>query len=142
MVPRIFTSLTTFILFHCQHNGLHVVIYLDDILVLTQSKHADKTAQTFLCLLLVFLELHINFSKSELCLMQQFSFLRLCWDTVDMSVSPPSDKLIEIQWLVHDFYRDNPLQSIRLCPFWARPPFMQMIPHNFAGSATSFRVTS
>ena len=32
--PRVFTSLTKPILFLCHHKGLHIVIYLDDILVL------------------------------------------------------------------------------------------------------------
>ena len=45
------------------------------------------------------LGLHINFSKSDLCLSQSFTFLGLCWDTVCMSVSLPSDKLAEIQQL-------------------------------------------
>ena len=58
--------------------------------------------------------------------MQQFSFLGLCWDTVDMSVSLSSGKLTEIRQLVHSIYKANPLQSIRLCPFWARPTFVPM----------------
>ena len=40
--------------------------------------------------------LHSNFSKSELHLTQQFSFSGLLWNTVDMSVSLPSGKLIEM----------------------------------------------
>ena len=43
------------------------------------------------------LGLHINFSKSDLHLSQTFCFLGLCWDTVHMSVSLPSDKLADIQ---------------------------------------------
>ena len=35
--PRVFTSLTKPILFLCHHKGLHIVIYLDDILVLVRS---------------------------------------------------------------------------------------------------------
>ena len=40
--PRVFTSLTKPILFLCHHKGLHIVIYLDDILVLVRSKRAGK----------------------------------------------------------------------------------------------------
>ena len=36
----------------------------------------------FLCSILVFLGLHVNFSKSDLWLTQTFCFLGLCWDTV------------------------------------------------------------
>ena len=97
--PRVFTSLTKPILFLCHHKGLHIVIYLDDILVLVRSKRAGKRACLFLCSLLVRLGLHINFSKSDLCLSQSFTFLGLCWDTVHMSVSLPPDKLADIQQL-------------------------------------------
>ena len=93
------TSLMKPILFLCHCKGLHIVIYLDDILVLVPSKWAGKRACLFLCSLLVHLGLHINFSKSDLCLSQSFTFLGLCWDTVSMSVSLLPDKLADIQQL-------------------------------------------
>ena len=82
--PRVFMSLIKPILFLCHHKGLHIVIYLDNILVLVHilvlihSMWAGKRAQLFLCSLLVRLGLHINFSKSNLCLLQTFTFLVLC----------------------------------------------------------------
>ena len=97
--PRVFTSLKKPILFLCHQKGLHIVIYLDDILVLVRSKWAGKRARLFLWSLLVHLGLHIKFSKLDLCLSQSFTFLGLCWDTVHMSVSLPSDKLADIQQL-------------------------------------------
>ena len=83
--PRVFTSLTKPILFLCHHKGLHIVIYLDDILVLVGSKWGGKRAHLFLCSLLVCLGLHINFSKLDHCLSQSFPFwgcvgiLSACW---------------------------------------------------------------
>ena len=97
--PWVFTALTKPILFLCHCKGFHIVIYLDDILVLMFSKQAGKRACSFLCSLLVWLGLHINFSKSDLCLMHTFSFLGLCWDTVHISVSLPPDNLADIQQL-------------------------------------------
>ena len=38
-------------------------------------------------------------------------------------------------------YRGNLLQSVRLCPFLVRWPFVPMDRHNFSGCAMSFRVT-
>ena len=76
--PRVFTSLTKSIMFLCYHKGFHVIIYLDGILVLTNSKHASKRAKTFLSLL-VCLGVHINFSMSELHLVQHF--LGMFWDS-------------------------------------------------------------
>ena len=97
--PLGFTSLTKPILFLCHCKGLHIVIYLDDILVLVCSKWVGKWAHLFLCSLLVHLGLHINFSKLDLHLSQSFTFLGLCWDTVRMSVFLPPDKLADIQQL-------------------------------------------
>ena len=97
--PWVFTALTKPILFlyHCK--DFHIVIYLNDILVLVHSMQADKRAHLFLCSLLVRLGLHINFCKSDLCLLQTFCFLELCWDTVCMSLSLSPDKLADIQQL-------------------------------------------
>ena len=82
VAPKVFMSLTEPILFLCRCKGLHIVIYLDDILVLVCSKQAGKRACLFFCSLLVHHGLHINFSKSDLHLSQTFCLLGLCWDTV------------------------------------------------------------
>ena len=42
--PQDFTALTKPILFLCHHKGFHIVIFLDDILVLAHSKQAGKRA--------------------------------------------------------------------------------------------------
>ena len=73
-VPRVFTSLMIPILFLCHCKGLCIVIYLDDIFILICFKWAGKRAHLSLCSLLVHLGLHINFSKSALCLSQSFTF--------------------------------------------------------------------
>ena len=101
--PWVFTALTKPIWFLCHH------YLLDDILVLICSQQAGKRARSFLCSLLVRLGLHINFSKSDLCLTQTFCFLGLCWDTVCMSVSLPSDKLADIQQLALSFLQSQHL---------------------------------
>ena len=97
--PRVFTSLMKPIFFLCHHKGLHIVIYLDDILVLVCSKWAGRRSCLFLCSLLVRPGLPIKFSKLDLCLSQSFTFFGLFWDTVHMSVSLPPDKLADIQQL-------------------------------------------
>ena len=97
--PQVFTALTKPILFLCHCKGFCIVIYLGDIFVPVHSKWVGKRAHLYLCSLLVWLGLHINFSKSDLHLTQTFCFLGLCWDTVHMSVSLPPDKLADIQQL-------------------------------------------
>ena len=39
------------------------------------------------------------------------------------------------------YYRDNPLQSIRLCPFWERPPSVAVDMHNLTSYSMPFRMT-
>ena len=96
---RVFTALTKPILFLCHHKGFCIVIYYclsNEILVLVHSKWAGKRAHILLCSLLVCCGLHINFSMSDLHLIQTFCFLGLCWHTVCMSVALPPDKLADI----------------------------------------------
>ena len=73
--PVIFTAITKPILLPCQHKGFHIVIYLDDILVLTFSKWTGRRAHSFLCSLLVHLALCMKFSQSDLCVTKTFCFL-------------------------------------------------------------------
>ena len=49
-----------------------------------------------------------------------------------------SNLLRYITWLILCYW-DNPIQYIRLCSFWARPPFVPKDMHNFASCVVSFR---
>ena len=66
-------------------------MYLDDILVLTYSKHAGKRVWTFCVLYWFVLEYILFFHVWALSHSAPF-FLWLCWDTWEMSVSLPSNK--------------------------------------------------
>ena len=113
---------------------------MDDILVLVHSKLAGKRAHSFLCSLLVWHGLHINFSKSELCLTQTFCFLGLCWDTVHMTVSLPPDKLAE--FTASFFLASNHHVTVhRVMSFLGRPIFVPMATPNCGTCVMSFRVT-
>ena len=80
-------------------------------------------AHSFLCSLLVHLGLHINFSKSALCLTQTFYFLGVCWDTVHMSISLPSDKLADIQQLALSLLQTQPVSVCQVMSFWGKANF-------------------
>ena len=115
--PRIFTALTKLILFLCHNKGFYIVIYLDNILVLIHSKWAGKRAHSFLCSLLVCLGLHINYSKSDLCLLRPF----VSWDYAGI-LSACQYLYLLISWLTFTSLlfpccRTNMLQSIGSCPF-------------------------
>ena len=100
--PRIFTSLTKPILFLWHHKGLHIVIYLDDILVLVCSKWAGKRDTCF-CVPCWSILVYTSIFPSRTFASQSLTFLGLCWDTVHMSVSLPPDKLADIQQLALSF---------------------------------------
>ena len=121
--PRVFSSLMKSILFPCHHTGLHIIIYLDDILVLIHSKWVGKRACLFLCSLLVHLGLHINFSKSALWLSQSFTFLGLCWNTVCMSVSLPDDTLADIQQLALSLLQTTHVTVCKVMSFLGKAKF-------------------
>ena len=67
----------------------------------------------------------------ELCLTQHFCFLGLFWDTVDMSVSLPSDKLFEAYELVHSLLWSQPITLFQIMCFWTRPILVPMDMHTF-----------
>ena len=119
--PRVF-------MFLCHQKGLHIVIYLDDVLVLVCSKWVGKRACLFLCSLLVRLGLHINFSKSDLHLSQTFTYLGLCWDTVCMSVSLPPDKLADIQQLALSLLQTPHVTVHRVMSFLGKANFCYQWP--------------
>ena len=73
--------------------------------------------------LLVNLGLHINLSKPDLCLTQAFCFLVLCWNTVHMSVSLPSDKLADIQQLALYLLQTQPVAVCQVMSFLGKVNF-------------------
>ena len=118
--PRVFTALTKPILFLCILEGFHIVIYLDDILVLVHSKQAGKRAHSFSCSLLVCLVLHINFSKSDLWLTQTFCFLGVMLGTVHLQYLCLLISQLTFSSWIFLCCRPNLLQSIGSGPFLAR----------------------
>ena len=99
----VFISLTKPILLLCQCKIFCTVIYLDHILVLSHFKHAGRRAHSFLQSIGLSWAVYYYVFKSELCLIQSFCLLGLVLDMVDMSVSLPTDKLLEIQQLALSF---------------------------------------
>ena len=120
--PQVFTALTNPILFLCHHKGFCIVIYLGDVLVLVHSKWAGRRAH-LIFEFLIRLGLHINFSKSDLCLTQTFCFLGLCWDTVHMSVSLPPVKLADIQQLALSLLQSQHVAVCQIMSFLGKANF-------------------
>ena len=94
------------------------------------SKWAGKRAHSFVCSLLVWLGLHINFSKYDLCLTQTFCFLGLCVDIVYMSVSLPLDKFADNQQLALSLWQDQHVTVCQVMSFLGKANFLPMATPN------------
>ena len=93
----VFTSLNKPIFFFYCWKGFCTIISLG-ILVLIHSKQVGKSAQClFFCNPYWFvLGYTLNFPSMNFTSLNAFCFLILFWSTVDMSISVPSDKCLEI----------------------------------------------
>ena len=94
------------------------------------------------CLLLVCLGLHVIFSKSELHLTECFCFLGSCWDMVGMCLSLKSDRLDEIQQLVHSLLQTQSVTVGQVMSFPELGQFLCQWPLMTSyGRVMLFRVT-
>ena len=117
--PSVFISLTKPIHIPCHCKGFHIIIYLDDIMVLTCSQHAGK--RSFLLLLSHGLSLNTYYffqvwTPSHAAIF----FLGLFWETVEMFVSLPCDKLFKVLQLSHALLWRQPFTVHQLASFWGK----------------------
>ena len=92
--PRVFTELTRVLMRHLRRRGMVVIIYLDDILVLSRSKWQSRRDTGLVLSLLTRLGFLINYLKSATEPQQKFLYLGLWWDLHNWKVS-----LAQHRWL-------------------------------------------
>ena len=95
--PRVFSSILKPVISHLRSSGIRITHYLDDILICSETigraiRDRDKTMD-----LLSSLGFKINLEKSSLSPSQKISHLGYLWDSVNMWVSLPPEKLIKIK---------------------------------------------
>ena len=95
--PRIFTKVMRVVLSYLRRCGIRIAAWIDDFLLSASSRalcqeHAFQTVRTFEEL--GFLP---NVDKSHLVPTQRIAHLGLVWDSVDYSVSVPSDKISAVR---------------------------------------------
>ncbi len=83
--------------FSVQNQEVHVVIYLDDIVVLTKTVRQACWAVKFLLRLLKKLGLNVSLKKSQLKPQRVFSFIDIVWDSIHMSMSLDQDKFVKVR---------------------------------------------
>ena len=91
--PRTFTRLTLPLVTLCRANGVRIIVYLDDFLVLARSR-PELLRHTRLVLdILEKAGFQRNPKKCHLEPRQRFEYLGLLWDTKEPKVFPPEDKI-------------------------------------------------
>ena len=78
--PRVFTELTKTLMRYLRKRGMIVIIYLDDLLILSESERMSSRDTQVVLALLVQLGFLINYEKSNTKPQQRFLYLGLWWD--------------------------------------------------------------
>jgi hypothetical protein len=94
--PRLFTKLLKPVIGALRRKGIRLVIYLDDIIFMNESREgviADVSTAIDLLTSLGFL---INWEKSVLLPSQSLEFLGLLIDSIALSLALPSDKVLSM----------------------------------------------
>ena len=99
--PRVFTKVMKPVVGALRHMGIRLIIYLDDILILHQSKEELIQLVPMICQMLEALGLVVNQKKSILVPEQRMEFLGFLVDTANLQLIFPPEKLRKIQQLAH-----------------------------------------
>ncbi len=97
--PRVFTKILKPILSILRRQGLRIIVFLDDILIINATTEGLTADVQFCITLLQLLGFIINFKKSALPPVQQIDFLGLTLDTVLLQLFVPDAKIADITLL-------------------------------------------
>jgi hypothetical protein len=121
--PSTFTRITRPVLHWCRIRGMRVVFYLDDILLLAGSHQLASTHCLALKKQLILLGFRLNLKKSELIPQRRFTYLGLVWDSQEMCVALPQDKVDHIRSSAHKLLKSPRVTSRSLQRFLGQANF-------------------
>lgn len=132
--PRVFTKLLKVVVSSLRKQGMRLVIYLDDKLLLNESKEGIVSNTKTTIEILQLLGFLINWEKSVLIPSQRIEYLGLLVDSLALSFSLPDEKVMSVIKSCSDSIADGyvPLRRIAFILgyfTWAVPtlPFAQTI---------------
>ncbi len=96
LAPRVFTKLLKPIVTILRRQGIHLIIFLDDILLINETAEGLQADLTFCISLLETLGFILNLAKSVLPPAQRLDFLGLTLDTNLLKLFIPPDKVTDI----------------------------------------------
>ncbi len=94
--PRVFTKVLKPLLALLCKQGIHIIVFLDDILIINDTAVGLEKDVAFCVTLLQLLGFVINFKKSALKPVQCLVFLGLTLDTMSLKLFVPTDKIADI----------------------------------------------
>ena len=97
--PFCFTKVTRPMVQYLRSQGVRVVFYLEDVLLLAHTRRGAQENKRRVVHLLGKLSFSLNHEKSDFVPRQSFSYLGLQWDTRSMQVRLPENKVSEIRSL-------------------------------------------
>ncbi|CAH1242611.1 Hypp6890 [Branchiostoma lanceolatum] len=92
-IPRAFTKITKPIIAVIRSQGIRIIIYLDDILILSTSAQECRDNLKFVIDLLTSLGFLLNWEKSQLIPTQKITFLGMVIDSLLLTFSLPEEKV-------------------------------------------------
>ena len=92
---------------HLKLKGIRLIIYLDDILVLSTSYEQCQIDAQIVVDTLVSLGFMIKAKKSVTTPSQKFFYLGYSWDTITMSCSLPPEKLDNIKFYCREVLKEQ-----------------------------------
>ena len=105
--PFIFDRLGRSVGIHLKLKGIRLIIYLDDILVLSTSYEQCQIDAQIVVDTLVSLGFMIKAKKSVTTPSQKFFYLGYSWDTITMSCSLPPEKLDNIKFYCREVLKEQ-----------------------------------
>ncbi len=97
--PRVFTKMLEPVAVFLHSRGIHIHRYLDDLLIRSQSRDQCLEWTLFTLALLFRLGLGVNLEKSDLTPAQVFKYIGILFLTALGLMTPPEDRLLNIQTL-------------------------------------------
>jgi len=94
--PRVFTKLLKPVLMHLRHQGIRLIMYLDDMLVMTQSRTELEQQLGQITSLLEMLGFVVNREKSQLQPVQRIQYLGFLIDSQDRRILLSEERISQI----------------------------------------------
>ena len=95
--PRVFTKLMKPVVAQLRKQGIRLIIYLDDILIMAETETLAKQYAQTTCNLLETLGFVINFQKSILVPSKEMEFLGFLIDSRTMTLALPREKIRKVK---------------------------------------------